>query len=499
MSRYPLALFSIRDISTKLSVTIVAISTLVAVVFHIVLYTAGLYSISGDECGRTLDAWTWVANSTITVDAWLPFYQVVVGAFLHISPDLFATPRFVSFGFGLATHAALIALAWTLFRRRDVVAMAAVLSACIHHRVLFAVVPLSEIMFFCTLIAAMAFLAHWLFSERTVVLLAGSFCLAISTTIRYEAWFFGVVFAALLLANLFGKKNNIPSTRLAAVMALALLAVFPTWWFFQQYLHTGHPIGFLLHSPDRFAPISGTSLPTKLWHNALLQFVTQNIATMMLIGLLPIVVLWRNNTRMRFWLAVPLGALLLLSLVLLGGKGLTTHNPWRMASGWSLLLLPFAALQLVLLARTSAEKAVWQRWSVPALVVALCIFQTAMYSRACSTFTKGERAMGEYINRHIIATPPVPTILVETSNWQYLNIVIAAQRPDVFLHNTGLDPLFPQQGLLSLEIPPNAETLRARNITHLLFHSPLYKNAIEQAHIATVQQRYGLWTLYALQ
>lgn len=498
MSRYPLDLFRIRDISSKLALGIIAASTVVAIALHIALYAAGLYSISADECGRTLDAQAWVDNGTIIVDAWLPFYQVVVGVFLRLAPDLFATPRLVSFAFGLATHAALIALAWALFQRRDVMAYTAVLSACIHHRVLFAVVPLSEIMFFCTLLAALALLAHWLRTERTLFLLAGALSLAISTTIRYEAWFFGVVFAGMLLANLSIGKKFLPATRVGSVLALVVLAAFPAWWLWQQYLHTGHPIGFLLHSPDRFVPTSGTSLAAKLWHNSLLQFGVQNTITMMLVGMIPAVVLWRDDTRLRAWLAVPLGALLLLSLVLLAGKGLTTHNPWRIASSWSLLLVPFAALQLVSLARSSAHST-WQRWSIPALIVALCLFQTAMYARVSSTFTKAERAMGEYIGRSVIGTGTEPRILVETSTWQYLNIEVAAQHPNAFLRNTGADPLFPQRELFSPNNLSNAEALHAQKITHLLFSSPVYKWAIEQAHIATIQQQYGEWTLYTVQ
>ncbi len=489
---------AIPDISSRLFILVLVASFAVAIALHGVLYAGGLYAISADESGRALDALAWVETSDILVDAWLPFYQVATGFALKAFHNLFLTPRIVSFAFGLVAHGALLALTMELFRRRDITAMAAAISAVIHHRVIFGVVPLAEIMYMAVLIAAMAFLARRLRTGSTLSLLLCAVCLAVATTIRYEAWFFGLVLAVLLCIAPLRRWSSVELRMPEIFTVLAILAAFPLWWLWQQYLHTGHPTGFLLHSPDRFAPMAGGSALKALWHNVAVQFIVQNIATAMLIGLLSVSDVWRASKPARFWLAVPLGAIVLLSLVLLGGKGLTTHNPWRLASGWSLLLVPFAAHWLVLFAYR--QQGSWlRRWSLPALLVALCLFQTAMHARATSVFSKADLKAGRFLSQQEAlegASADSNKILIETTDWQYLNVVIASGQPDRFVYNSGADPLFPQDTLIRPGRPVDMEQLRKHDVRFLFFREAPYTFTIERDTTIAVVAREGGWTLY---
>ncbi len=497
--RHPDSAPPFPDISLRLFFLVVAASFVVAIALHGALYMGGLYAISADESGRTIDAIAWAHTSSILVDAWLPFYQVVTGLAIRAYNDVFLAPRAVSFVFGLLAHGALIALTWELFRRRDIAAMAAAISAVFHHRVIFGVVPLAEIMYMAALLASMAFFARRIRTGTPLSLLLCAACLAVASTIRYEAWFFGLVLAVLLCAAPLRRWKSIQLRMPEVFLALALLAVFPLWWLWQQYLYTGHPAGFLLHSPDRFAPMAGGSMLKALWHNVAVQFIVQNIATAMLIGLLPAVDLWRTNKQARLWLAVPLGALLLLSLVLLGGKGLTTHNPWRLASGWSLLVVPFTAHWLVSFAHN--QRGSWLRkWSLPALLVALCLYQTAIHARATSAFSKADLQTGRSLFQQKPAAPEYSAItgsvLIETSDWEYLDIAIASGQPERFAYNSGADPLFPHDTLVRPGKPMDMDALKQKNIRFLLFKSAPYTFTIERDTSIAVVAHTGEWTLY---
>lgn len=490
---------SFPDISQRSFVLVVLTSFAIAIVLHAVLYASGFYAISADENGRVLDALAWASTSDILIDAWLPFYQVATGLALRVAPDVFTTPRVLSFAFGLAAHAVLIGLTWELFRRRDITAVAAAISAVLHHRVIFGVVPLAEIMYMTALLAAMALLARRLRTGSTLALLLSACCLALGTTIRYEAWFFGVVLVILLCIAPLRRAYSVDIRTGEIVAVLAILAAFPLWWMWQQHLHTGHPTGFLVRSPDRFAPMAGGFLLIKaLWHNAAVQFVVQNIITLLILGLLPAFDMWRTDRRARFWLSVPLGALLLLSLVLLAGKGLTTHNPWRLASGWSLLLVPFAACWLVESAHRQPGNSVRQ-WSLPLLVVGVCAWQTVSYARTLSVFSKADLRIGRTLAQIAPVQPERDSgILVETSDWQYLNIVVASGTPARFLYNSGADPLFPQDTLLPPGTAPNKQILQQKHIRYMLFKSAVYTVAIERDTTIGVLARSGGWTLYEL-
>jgi hypothetical protein len=126
------------------------------------LFLPRLYSFGWDESARTLDAYAWAAHGTALNTAWLPFYRICVGLGLKDFPDLFLTPRIISFLYGLATIPAAAWLGHELFRSRKTTALTLTLSTFFSQRVVLSLAPLSSIMFIFMIFATMAFFARWL-------------------------------------------------------------------------------------------------------------------------------------------------------------------------------------------------------------------------------------------------------------------------------------------------------------------------------------------------
>src|SRR6185503_4918107 len=141
-----------------------------AVSLHLFFFSRGFYSIGWDESGRTLDAYEWAAHGTIMSRAWLPFYRISIGLGLKAFPDLFLTPRILTFLFGLATIPAAAWLAHELFQDRKTTLLTLTLSTFFSQRLALSLAPLSDIMFIFVSLVTMAAFARWLHTyDRSVL------------------------------------------------------------------------------------------------------------------------------------------------------------------------------------------------------------------------------------------------------------------------------------------------------------------------------------------
>ena len=169
-----------------------------AVCLHLFFFSRGFYSIGWDESGRTLDAYEWAAHGTVLSRAWLPFYRISVGLGLKVFPDLFLTPRILTFLFGLATIPAAAWLAHELFQSRKTTQLTLTLSTFFSQRLALSLAPLSDIMFIFVSLVTIALFTRWLRTYgRSALLLSALFC-ALGSTLRFEGWIFG---GAIFLAR----------------------------------------------------------------------------------------------------------------------------------------------------------------------------------------------------------------------------------------------------------------------------------------------------------
>src|ERR1051326_1799743 len=91
------------------------------------LVAHGFYAISADESGRTLEAYTWLAQGNLNGSVWLPLHRIIVGEALGVFPDLFTVPRAISAVFGVIALSGLMLLARSLLEGFEITLLRGIL------------------------------------------------------------------------------------------------------------------------------------------------------------------------------------------------------------------------------------------------------------------------------------------------------------------------------------------------------------------------------------
>jgi hypothetical protein len=472
------------------------VSFALAVGIHALLLARGFFGISADESARTLDALARIPNGTPHSDVWLPFHRIVIASALRFFGDLFIVPRVISFVFGLLTLASLIWLAHEIFHDRAVTAWAAVLAALFPPRVILSAVPLSEIEFSALLVAGIAAFLHWLQSRRPAFFLLTAILIGLSTSVRYEGWLFAAAFIVLSAVSA-EARGRLTAGPIAGTGAFALLLAFPIIWSILAYRETGSPFAFASSTIAHYEQSAGTSLVKLLWRNPLTQFLYQNGTTLNLLGAASVIGLWKGRKHVQLLTVVFLSTLAAMALLAFFGKALPTHNPWRVAAIWSYLVIPFTAYWIVYDSRTIVRRARRLRYGAPLCILAACVVQIGVMTRA-PFFSHTERNAGLLI-RSVLARDGMRSsrVLIETSDWSYLNIVLASNMPDHFIYNTGFEPFHPLPPVLDLRSPVRLRDLLGKGIRLLVFKSDLQWDSSSRVFVQKLG-RYDAWTIYEI-
>ncbi len=472
------------------------IAFVLAACIHAILITRGFFGISADESGRTLDALAWSTSGTPQSDVWLPFHRIMLVCGLWIDPDLFIVPRIVSFIFGLLAIAALVWLTHEIFHDRIVTISSAYLAALFPMRVVLAVVPLSEIEFITLLAAGFASFVHWHNSRRPWFLLLSASLAGLSTSVRYEGWIFAGAIGAFFLFSA-DTRRFFMTKPITATCVVALLMVFPLYWIIHTDRETGIPFEFAASAITQYEKSADPSVVKLIWRNPLTQFLYQNALTLNLVGAVSIVGLWSSRKQVQPLMLISLPALAAMALLAFFGKALPTHNPWRVAAAWSYLLVPFTAYWIVHDAKKVIPTVSWLRIGVPIAVLAAFFIQIGMMTRA-PFFSHSERALGVFL-RTALADDKSPSarVLIETSDWSYVNIMLSSNVPDRFIYNTGFEPYHPIAPVLDPRNPVRMHDLLGKGIRLLVFKSELFWNPSGQASARKLECLNG-WCIYEI-
>jgi hypothetical protein len=481
-------------ITKRKTVFVVFTWAVIAVALHLGFLFNGLYGISADESGRTMDAYTWLKTGSPQSDVWLPFHRIIVGTGLFFWNNLFVVPRILSFVFGLVAFFSMIWMAHELFHDNKVTIATAILSTFFPPRIILSVVPLTEIEFIAFILIGMIFYIRWLRIKNHWQLIIAAVCIGISTTIRYEGWIFAFVFAILLLTKreyrtlIFGRSA-------VGYAVLVLVGFFPCYWTATAFQETHRLLGFASSHADRYQRAFHINTLKIIWHNPTTQFIYQNGLSLNLIGLVALQQFFRNDKQKRAYLLFPITAMLVFSLVLLTGAGFTTHNPWRISVLWGCFLLPFTAYWIVRYFERHRQANIIKRYSVLVLVAIAFIAQLWWLSRA-PEFNSSDYLAGKFLEKQL-QRESQQKILIETLNWNYLNVVVAANAPERFTLNTGFDPYEPTKAVLTTDTVVDVKKLTQEGIRVLAFQSSLI---VSQEQTNTLKQRYhnSRWTVYEL-
>jgi len=313
-----------RNSSLRHDSFLIAAAFVLATSMHWLLYWQGFYGISWDDAGRTLDAYQWLRDpQVLRATNWLPFHRIVVGSALAIHPDLFVTPRVVTFLFSLATLAMLTWLAAELFRDRRVTTATALLGAVFMPRVVLALAPLSCGPFGCVIVAAMAALARWLRTATRASLVLAALAFALSTTIRFEGWGFAAAFGLVVLTCRWTDPDRV--SRVDVALSAVIVSAFPLLWMGLNAAQRGSAFASLNKNGSAYADW------LTVWRkNPLTEFLIINVLTLNVIGLWSVVERARREARFRRFLFVAATPLLLTSVALLASKRAQSGPSWRM-------------------------------------------------------------------------------------------------------------------------------------------------------------------------
>ena len=468
---------------------LLVLASFIAILIHITLLLKGFYSISADESGRTLDAYFWITNDPRLSDVWLPFYRVLLGYALLIYHDLFLVPRILSNLFGIGVCCIIVWFTNELFHKREITLVAAFASAVFPHRIILAVVPLTEIIFIFFTLTAFTFFIRWCSTRKFQFLFLVSIFLGVTTTVRYEGWLFSGTFVLFLIhQQLIVKQSNI-SLRLFLSLC-AIVCAFPLYWFFDNAIREGSPLFFWMKTSANYER-AHTSLLKLIWRNVAAQFFLWNTLSLNIIGVFSLFSLYRTNTTVKQLSVLIVVPLLLLSGFQFFGHTLPTHNPWRTAAIWGVLLLPFASYYLYETFKSSRS----QFAGLCIVLVVLCFAQTFYLARN-SYFTKEEKLAGEFLEQQIINNTHVCNVLIENPDWCYLNIVIASQHPENYLFNSGFNPYESNKTVLNPKETLTSSILQEKQIKYLALKTPSYKNYVSQYSFVQKVKDFGEWCVY---
>lgn len=478
-------------------ISLLAAAALLAIGLHAGLLLQGYYSVSADESGHTLDAYHWVSSKSFGPGVWLPLYNIIVGEALQWFPDLFVTPRVISFLFGLLSLGLLVLLSHELFHDRRVDAAAAFLGAVFPPRVILAVVPLTEIMFIAVITAAMVAVARWLASPRPLPLLATSLLLAIASAIRYEGWIFAACFVVLVAAMQYRPRRT---SRFPA-MACLILAAFPLCWVCMHAFGGAGALAFIRVPAADFVRVRGASDLAAIQDSPAVQFLLQNAVTGNLLGGFLLIEAAAAEPRLRRWLVVPAAALLVLSAGSILFRALPNHSFWRVPAVWSILLIPFTARWVVRQAepdpgtpglRSGLRKAA--PWFILIVLVVQCLIQLGTMS-AHPNFDRDDLALGQFLSTRLDGDHRA---VIETWDWKYLHILVASRHPDAFIPNSGADPLNPDRGMITRTSMDGVPRFRSLRVKFFLFRDPVVKKILDNVHELKRLGDFGDWSVYEM-
>ena len=471
---------------------------IVACLIHLILFKINFFAISADESGRTLDAYQWSIDHTRLSDVWLPYSAVTTGLILQLWKDLFIVPRILCIFWGMCTLGAIGLYSFELFHDEKITILSLLLACFFPPLLVLAHVPLPEITFIFFVVLSMFFFLRWQKTEHSVLLIFSAFCLAVSSTIRYEGWAFVFVFNVQLVWMFIQHKERTELKRIVLLIAAIISLSFSIFWIIQTALTTESPISFIGKTSSVFSRVTHASFLRLLWLNVGTQFLVQCILTLNILGVASAVILWKNQPRIRHMLFIALSALICMTFMSFIARTLPTHSPWRIAVIWSCLFLPFTAHWLTTFFHRKRTKHNYFRYILVLLMLAGFCLQMARLIKQ-SSFSRNDYFVGKFLE-HQIAVNVLHTdkILIETSSWNYLHVIIASQHPELFLYNSGFDPKNPCQDILSLLPQEHISSLEDRHIRLLVFQSTTYKTMIEKMRNAIKLNEHGDWVVYEL-
>jgi Dolichyl-phosphate-mannose-protein mannosyltransferase len=447
----------LRDLLSAASMTHLLIpillTTLILVktVLQLGLYVSGYAAYSADDFGRTLSADRWLHGDDMGWEGWLalgspwlPFPNYLFGLALALYRDLYFTPKIVN----LLLSATAVIVVYFLGRElfgRTVGVLTATLFALLPWNLWLGISGMTSDLPSAIMIALFGFfLFRWFETDRPEGLITASVCLLAANGMRYETWFFSVVFSLLLSVTMISRWGRARLTwRLAVfgVSALTIANAFPIIHLIASYVILGD---FLpaLQKTDSFKVVTQAVIP-KI--NVLVLIVI-SFPFELALSVGGIALFVKSDRRKPCYLYLFILVATLLFFVFTFKGTLPSHGAGvsRVLLPYIILLLPFAGFLLARLLTTSAGT--YHAALGCALLLVVLGFDVVRASNYRDTFPKDAINAGWTVRKleELGTLPRNSRILLEKSegkHWGHLGIMVVANRPERFvsldtLHNS---------------------------------------------------------------
>lgn len=409
----------------------------VIILFFIVEYgliSKGFYAISADESGHTLEAFEWYKGEGQLNSIWLPFYKVINGLALRLYYDLIVTPRAVSLFFGLSTILCLMILTYQLFENKIISLLTGFFAAIFTPITIFSILPLTEISYFFFVVSSFTSFIVWLKNKTIKYLGLTILFLVLGTTVRYEAWIFAFIIFALI-SNEIIRSHRASKQKVITIITIAvLIALFPIYWGYLTTINSANSSGFISSVTRRYH--EGNFI-TEIKNNVLYQFLQINFSTLNIIGLTALFYLFKLNSNVKKYSLIFFGTLVSFSILSFIINAMPSHNYWRLAMIWSLLLLPFTAYTLNFFLEQSKSSAIYRTFFVIILLLLIYFFNGHMQRLSTRSYlSKEDIEIGKYIGELKKKSDYKFYVVKDGSDkWRYSNLLVSSQNPDIFIEN----------------------------------------------------------------
>lgn len=486
------------------------------------LLDAGLYRLTSDESARVITAWHLSWSNALEPFLWPPFYKLFVGTALKLYPAIFITPRILVSAAGLLSLLALARLATVLFQDRRISLISAVLAVLLPQRLLFSVVPLSDIYYFLFVICAAALVAEWICTRRARSLLLACACMLLAESVRFEAGLFAI-FLEILLLHRGLIRRDLPLAALGA--ATGLLFVFPALWALNSYVWYGS-LSNINVAAQQFIGEFGRNYPDAIKWSPLRFFIQDMIWNpLTLPGLGAVAWLSLRDRAIRTWSLLFGVPLLVFSLYTVLTFSIPTAATWRTSGVWTLMMLPFDALIVLRVGMFLAGSIRLPRPLI-ALLLLLAILPMGMRSlwyareglRNNDTLqAHQERALDRFLNRQLLASPGMQVLVDSSTNLDYLDILAFSRFPDRMVLTAIGDPVRigfyePMRrayagdrtvaGLLTdhfgLDHGGSPAAFEAYHVRFLVIRNPAFLTALDASPRVARLRQFNDWTVYAV-
>lgn len=400
------------------------------------LLSKEFFALSADESGHTLEAYDWYNHNGQLFSIWLPFHKVINGIALNFHYDLLVTPRIMSGIFGLLTLLSLIILTHQLFENKIVAILTGFLATIFLPIAAFSILPLIEIYFFFFIISSVACFLLWLRNGKSTFLWLTVIFLSVGTTTRYEAWIFALFLFVIIVHHIYISNRTVSQKAILTLSIALIISAFPLYWVYLSTIANERAQGFVSIVADRY---NEGKILGEIKNNALYQFLIINITSLNIIGFASLIYLTKINPSVKKYSIILFGTLLTFSVLSFVIKAMPTHNYWRIAMIWSLLLLPFTAYWLYHLLDSSNSFPVNKYGFIILFILLIYFFnsQTAQYT-SFSYLTMEDINIGKFLNEITLKEQSKIYVMKDGSDkWRYSNFLISSQKPEYFV--LGLD------------------------------------------------------------